>query len=192
MTDDSLPTPISSFVEAGARALAALGGGDPDRIVAGNVHDWSAKPRMVLGKGFYSPGQLTQQPLWKFFIAQARAVLKSTGRIDVDSGIGRTSKQIREAPIGALYIWPNKDCGSLSYVGRLATYLGRTDLRVRPVDHLAVSQWWRGYAVGIVIDHAALELMGSRHWRAYFEILSLSHTRADNTVSGKDGADSEA
>lgn len=63
-------------------------------------------------------------------------------------GTGRTTRQMREAPRGAVYVWIN---GQTHYPRALAASLARRDLEiVRP-------EWLEqafGRAVPIVIDHA--------------------------------------
>lgn len=70
--------------------------------------------------------------------------LRVTGR-----GAGKTTSQLRAAPLGAVYIVPTK--GAISYTKALAASLGRTDLEI-------VSPTWvegsRGRPRQIAADHA--------------------------------------
>lgn len=66
-------------------------------------------------------------------------------------GSGTTSKQMKEAPIDALYIWCNHD---LFYPRELATRLGRLDLRIERPSFLSGDAWRRLYFTDIVVDHA--------------------------------------
>lgn len=73
----------------------------------------------------------------------------------VTRGSGRTSKQMKDAPEGAAYVWPN---GDLTYPIQLAKSLGREDLGiVQPAwltrtGLLEVERKYRG--LDIVLDHA--------------------------------------
>lgn len=70
-----------------------------------------------------------------------------------DRGTGRTTKQLVEAPRGAIFIWCN-NC--LDYVRPLAASLGRTDLVIYGPDMLNMNAGrLRGRALpAIVVDHA--------------------------------------
>lgn len=79
---------------------------------------------------------------------------------DKDRGTGRTTQQMREAPQGALFIWPFE--GSLYYPKHLARSIGRDDLKIVGVDSLDnYSLVGRTYT-GIILDHAA-NLSPKRH-----------------------------
>lgn len=72
------------------------------------------------------------------------------------SGTGITTRQIKAAPHGAVYVWPTHD---LVYPKRLARSLGRDDLRI------VSAEWLRSPDVAIkarltpgVIDHAVIPL----------------------------------
>lgn len=64
---------------------------------------------------------------------------------------GTTTKQMQEAPIGAVFLWGNS---AILYATHLARYLDRTDLQI-------VGPSWLQGAMGlahdtqIVVDHAA-------------------------------------
>ena len=66
-------------------------------------------------------------------------------------GTGRTTRQIKDAPPGAIYVWCNN---RTEYPKMLALKLGRGDIEVVPPVWLV--QGWVGRTLtGIVIDHAA-------------------------------------
>lgn len=84
---------------------------------------------------------------------------------------GMTTLQMREAPQGAVYVWPNEVLG---YPKRLARDIGRDDLQI-------VSPWWLRAAMwqgmrlsGIVLDHAT-ELTSSL-WDSYFRAKAQTRT----------------
>lgn len=66
---------------------------------------------------------------------------------------GCTSKQMQDAPQGALFVWPARR--SLGYAKALAQHLGRTDLKiVDPSIFDRGGNQLRGRRVVIVMDHA--------------------------------------
>jgi hypothetical protein len=67
---------------------------------------------------------------------------------------GQTTRQMIEAPLGALYIWPNKS--SLAYANALAAHLNRNDLTVstpQVFDGDAHTLRQRRFSA-IILDHA--------------------------------------
>lgn len=65
---------------------------------------------------------------------------------------GRTSRQLSEAPPGAIFVWLS---GNLAYPRALARFLGRTDIGFKPLEWLRWgSELGRG-ELKIVVDHAA-------------------------------------
>lgn len=64
---------------------------------------------------------------------------------------GITTRQMTEAPVGAVYVWVNSE---LSYPRRLALHLGRRDLQIVGPSWLNMPKFYR-HAAGIVVDHAA-------------------------------------
>lgn len=70
---------------------------------------------------------------------------------------GRTTKQMQEAPAGAVFVWCN---GSTAYPRALAKRLGRDDLQVMPRAWLTHRSVYGMRPGTLVIDHAA-EL----HWQ---------------------------
>lgn len=64
---------------------------------------------------------------------------------------GTTTRQMEEAPKGAVFIWCN---GDLKYPRRLAHDIGREDLQIKAPTWL--EDRWRGLEItGLVVDHAA-------------------------------------
>ena len=61
---------------------------------------------------------------------------------------GRTVEQMRNAPHGAVYVWPNDQ---LDYPRRLLQFVSRTDLEIVPKSALTEGRL-RGKRV--VVDHA--------------------------------------
>jgi hypothetical protein len=78
---------------------------------------------------------------------------------DIDRGIGRTSKQIMTAPQGAFYICGNRL--ERDYAQRLATNLGRHDLKFETLSFFEHGRW-RGQRKSLVMDHAAYNFMNNR------------------------------
>ncbi len=75
---------------------------------------------------------------------------------------GITTKQMKEAPHGSLYIWCTSD---LTYPKRLARDIGRTDLEIVRLSWLSSYQWMGKRFPGIVLDHAAH--LQAHQWEAY-------------------------
>jgi hypothetical protein len=69
-------------------------------------------------------------------------------------GFGRTSRQIRSAPSGAVYVFP----GRADYAQRLAGHLDRADLIIVPVAFESVFRAVVGTRRQIVFDHAFFDL----------------------------------
>lgn len=69
---------------------------------------------------------------------------------EMERGTGSTTKQIQDAPIGAVFVWCN---AHVDYPKKLAKELGREDLKIVPRDWL--DNRWRGLELtAIVVDHA--------------------------------------
>ncbi len=68
-----------------------------------------------------------------------------------DRGTGATTRQMRAAPQGALFVWVNSN---LSYPRNLAADIGRADLRIVSPEGLQPSLYGRRFPA-VVIDHAA-------------------------------------
>ena len=74
---------------------------------------------------------------------------------DTFRGTGRTTRQMREAPHGALFVWCN---AHTNYPSLLAANLGRADLRVVGLPWLTDGgERLRGVSCAIVLDHAVEE-----------------------------------
>ena len=69
----------------------------------------------------------------------------------IERGSGRTTRQMQDAPGGALFVWCN---AHLSYPTRLVRVLGRDDLRVVCPYWLELEDW-QGCRYSVVVDHAA-------------------------------------
>lgn len=70
----------------------------------------------------------------------------------MERGSGSTTRQIKSAPMGAVFVWVN---GDLHYPRRLAESLGRTDLRMSSPRSVG-SGALRGLRVPeVIVDHAA-------------------------------------
>lgn len=72
-------------------------------------------------------------------------------RRDKDRGTGRTSRQMVEAPLGAVYVWCN---AFRQYPCELARHLGRDDLEIVTPLWLAAASSRGRWLTGLVIDHA--------------------------------------
>lgn len=66
-------------------------------------------------------------------------------------GTGRTTKQMLDAPQGAVFVWCNSDT---YYPKALARKLGRIDLRVQPLSWLTHKNVVGRRFTGFVLDHA--------------------------------------
>lgn len=78
--------------------------------------------------------------------------------MDSHRGTGRTTRQLMDAPINAVFI-----CGGsceLGYVTNLAVRLERGDIRVETPRYFEYA--WQGMRRPVVIDHAAYPLFTSR------------------------------
>jgi hypothetical protein len=79
---------------------------------------------------------------------------------------GRTSKQMLEAPRGAMFVWCNS---STWYPRDLARSLGRTDLQICGPDMLNASSLHslRSRGGKLVLDHAC-DVTSSPRWDVYY------------------------
>lgn len=82
-------------------------------------------------------------------------------------GTGQTTKQMREAPRDAIYVWVNS---YLDYPRSLARFLGREDLKIVSPGWLCPQSIFGGRHK-IVLDHATvLNSPAAREaWRYYLE-----------------------
>jgi hypothetical protein len=69
---------------------------------------------------------------------------------DPESGTGRTTKQMRDAPQRAAFVWPV--WGSISYAHDLARHLGRVDLTI--ITPSGLGDFREGQYPALVVDHA--------------------------------------
>lgn len=68
-------------------------------------------------------------------------------------GTGRTTKQMQDAPKGAIYVWVNQH---LDYPRDLARKVGREDLQIVSPMYLDYIDKLAGRTIsGILLDHAA-------------------------------------
>lgn len=74
--------------------------------------------------------------------------------------IGRTGRQMLDAPIGSLFVWCNDN---LDYPISLARHLGREDLEIRPANFLSAENIRGRRIEEIIIDHA-LRLIPLETW----------------------------
>lgn len=73
-------------------------------------------------------------------------------RTDKRRGTGRTTKQMQNAPKGAIYVWVNQHLG---WPRDLAASLGRDDLVIVPPSYLDTIDKLAGRTItGILLDHA--------------------------------------
>jgi hypothetical protein len=69
-----------------------------------------------------------------------------------DRQTGRTTQQMNDAPLGAVFVWCNSH---LSYPQAMAKTLERDDLVVRPLSWLERRNVMGRTFPGVVVDHAA-------------------------------------
>lgn len=84
---------------------------------------------------------------------------------EITRGDGTTTKQMQEAPRGAIFVWCN---GHLSYPRDLARHLGRDDIKIVSPDALDGYRL-HGLRLPIILDHAAARVLNSRQWERYHE-----------------------
>lgn len=71
-----------------------------------------------------------------------------------DGQSGRTTKQMTDAPRGAIYVWPNRQ---FYYPFKLAEHLKRSDLVLSTPDLFDNGGYrLRGQAIPIILDHATV------------------------------------
>lgn len=91
--------------------------------------------------------------------------------------IGKTTRQMLDAPKNALYIWCND---ILNYPRYLALYLGRDDLEI---VGLSVLREGGGNKLkgreftGVILDHAAKTSLDE--WECYQHALARCHSESD-------------
>lgn len=69
-----------------------------------------------------------------------------------DRQTGRTTKQMTDAPMGAVFVWCNS---RTEYPQELAKKLGREDLVVRPMSWLEPRKVMGSNVPVVIVDHAA-------------------------------------
>lgn len=69
-----------------------------------------------------------------------------------DRQTGRTTRQMKSAPQGAVFVWRN---GQIEYPIALAKKIGREDLVVKPMSWLEPRNVMGRTLPGLVLDHAA-------------------------------------
>lgn len=79
-------------------------------------------------------------------------------RKDADRGTGRTTKQMQAAPLNAVFVWCNQH---LDYPKKLARRIGRDDLKIVAPNWLD-DRWMGVEILGLVIDHAAFDMLTQR------------------------------
>lgn len=77
-------------------------------------------------------------------------------------GTGRTTKQMLEAPHGAVYVWVN---GALHYPKDLAHRAGRKDLVIVAPAWMEGDRWRGIHAPDVILDHAAS--LNPRMWELF-------------------------
>ena len=70
----------------------------------------------------------------------------------MERGSGATTKQMQEAPQGAVFIWVN---GHFDYPRALANRLNRDDLKIVSPSWLETGQCRGIRCVAVILDHAA-------------------------------------
>lgn len=94
-------------------------------------------------------------------------------------GTGRTTKQIKEAPQGAYFVWCNN---VLWYPRQLAAKLGREDLNVVGKSWIMGERYYGVDPERIVLDHYIVEsTLGGSEKKAYdyFRNYVRAHTRRE-------------
>ena len=86
-----------------------------------------------------------------------------------ERGTGRTTQQMKEAPLGAVYIWVNHN--TLWYSKDLARSIGRPDLEIVGPMWLDGMRFLGRHLSGIIVYHATN--LTSKQW----DILQLARTR---------------
>lgn len=92
-------------------------------------------------------------------------------------GEGTTTRQMKEAPKGAVFVWCT---GHIDYPILLARKIGREDLQIKTPTWL--EDRWRGLELtGVVVDHAAR--LTDRQWDGFHG----AQTRVRSNVQIKAG-----
>lgn len=67
---------------------------------------------------------------------------------------GTTTLQMKTAPVGAVFVWPNSH---LEYPKGLARSLGRDDLRIESPSFF--DGRWHGLRKPVILDHATMRML---------------------------------
>jgi hypothetical protein len=104
--------------------------------------------------------------------------MENQSMADIKPGrrVGNTTRQMEDAPKGAIFVWVNHH---LDYPKQLAREIGRVDLKIVSPEWIE-DRRWRGVELsGIVLDHAAP--LTNRQWEALHE----AQTRVRPADSGE-------
>ena len=77
--------------------------------------------------------------------------------LPADRGAGKTTEQMKAAPVGAVFVWCND---RIEYARRLAHFLSRPDLKIKPRSWVR-GGGWQGLRAAVVVDHAARAFMSA-------------------------------
>lgn len=118
---------------------------------------------------------MVMPPNQKRTFIMERILMAKSGR-----GTGRTTRQMLDAPNGAIYIWCNGDIAKNGYPDALKKFLKRDDLVLYSIQFLE-NRGWRGLSTTIVVDHACdLSIDAQQSLQEYLDYLS-SRTSKSNT-----------
>jgi hypothetical protein len=97
-------------------------------------------------------------------------------------GTGRTTRQMKEAPKHAIFVW----CNDRTKVAeRMARDLGREDLKIVPPSWITNERWQGMTLTGIVVDHATWDSLSPRS--TFNCLLRHAWTRIRVTPNSVDG-----
>lgn len=82
----------------------------------------------------------------------------------LDRGVGTTTRQIKEAPEGAIYVCCRDD---IRHIKDLARALGRSDLTFVGPSFFGDNRW-RGNRKPLIVDHAAWDFFTDREFQSYY------------------------
>ena len=88
-------------------------------------------------------------------------------------GSGRTTRQLRALPIGAVFVSCNEQC--VHYDKRLARFLNRGDIMVVAPNWIVKQRWQGQEFAAIEVDHAYAPR--SRHTEMFYHYLLCAKTR---------------
>lgn len=84
-------------------------------------------------------------------------------------GSGRTTRQMQEAPVGAVFIWVS---ARTDYAIHLADRIDRQDLSILGPSYLENAHWQGQELTGLVLDHYAQYHLTDGQWRGYQEAMT--------------------